>query len=164
MKQVLYRNIDLVRVPVKAGISEYYFPQNVDWAACKVDKIVTCIPQSACVDPMDGVTPVLTQADYTDIYFNIYSSDQREILHAVNADQLSHLNNHPVMIDSKLDLSLCNLYFTTAPAADYTLLLYVCHDTKVLDRELPEIGKKIPLIKRGPFYFGIDEISLILPQ
>ena len=42
------------------------------------------------------------------------------------------------MIDSKLDLSLCNLYFTTAPAADYTLLLYVYHDTKVVDRELPE--------------------------
>ena len=138
MKQVLYRNIDLVRIPIKAGISEYYFPQNVDWAKCKVEKIVACIPSVACNDPMDGVTPVLTQADYTDMYFNIYSSDSREIMHAVSAENLLHTNNHPIMINSQLDLSLCNLYLTTAPMANYTLLLYVYHDTEIADRDLPE--------------------------
>ena len=137
MKQTLYRNIDLVRIPVKAGISEYYFPQNVDWADCKVDKILACIPQTACVDPMDGTTSVLTQGDYADIYFNIYSADQHELLHAVSAEQLAHINNHPILINSKLDLSLCNVYFTTAPASDYTLLLYVYHDNRVADVELP---------------------------
>lgn len=136
MKATLHRNIDLVRIPIKAGISEYYFPQNVDWADCVVDKIVACIPQAPCVDPMDGTTPVLTQSDMTDMYFNIYSADKKELLHAVSAEQLLHYNNHPIMLNSKLDLALCSLYFTSAPAADYTLLLYVYHDNKVaeLDR------------------------------
>jgi hypothetical protein len=30
---------------------------------------------------------------------------------------------------------------------------------KMLDRELPKIGKQIPELVRGPFYFGIGEIG-----
>lgn len=139
MKRTLYRNIDLVRIPIKAGISEYYFPQNVDWAACKVDRIAACIPDAPCVDPMDGTTPVLDGANYQDLFFNIYSSDQREILHAVSAEQLLHVNNNPIYLDSKLDLSLCSCYFTTAPAQDCTLLLYVYHDNAEGElNDLPE--------------------------
>lgn len=138
MKQILYKNIDLLRIPIKAGISEYYFPQNVDWADCVVDKIVPLTPENACNDPMDGYTPVITRGDITDVYFNIYSAGQKEILHAVSIEQISHLNNNPIWINSKLDLSLCNLYFTTPPAADGILLIYVYHETECKDTELPE--------------------------
>ena len=138
MKQTLYRNIDLVRIPIKAGISEYYFPQNVDWAAKKVDKIVPCLPDAACVDPMDGTTDVLDAHNVGDLYFNIYSADHRELLHAVSVDQLVHVNNHPILLNSKLDLSLCSLYFTSAPAQDWTLLLYVYHDNQECDCDVPQ--------------------------
>ena len=135
MKTNLYRNIDLLRINVKAGVDEYYFPQNVDWAAKKVDRIAICAPAAACVDPMDGITPVMTLADLVaaDCFVNIYSADQREILHAVSAEQILHLNNHPLYLDSELDLSLCSLYFKTAPAQDMTLLLYVYHDNKCVE-------------------------------
>ena len=138
MKAKLYRNIDLVRIPIKAGISEYYFPQNVDWAAEKIDRIAVCLPTNPCVDPFDGTTPVLTSASAPDLYFNIYSADQREILHAVNAEQLWHRNNHGLAIDSALDLSLCSMYFSTAPAADATLLLYIYHGTREDDVDMAE--------------------------
>lgn len=142
MKANLYKNIDLLRIPVQAGIQEYYFPQNVDWAECKVDRIAACVPSKACVDPMDGVTPVLTLSDIPDkdVYFNIYTKDQRELLHAVSIEDLLHSNNHPIYLGEKLDLSLCNLYFKSAPAQDYTLLLYVFHTDgdKCETSELPD--------------------------
>lgn len=147
MDVTLYRNIDLVRIPIKAGISEYYFPKNVDWAACKVDKIIAVLPDKACNDPMDGVTPVLTKANAGDIYFNIYSAEQREIFHAVSIEQLSHLNNNAITIDSELNLKLCNLYFTSTPASDCTLLLYVYHDSECKETNLPHnsITAEFPL-------------------
>lgn len=131
MEANLYRNIDLLRIPIKAGIQEYYFPQNVDWADNKIDRIAVCIPQVACLDPMDGITPILSLSDMAnkDVFFNIYSADQRELLHAVSFEQLLHTNNHPLYLDAKLNLSLCNFYFKTAPAADCTMLIYVFHDT-----------------------------------
>ncbi len=140
MKANLYKNIDLVRINVKAGVSEYYFPQNVDWAEKKIDRIAICAPSMDCVDPMDGVTPVMTLMDLlnADCFLNIYSADQREIFHAVSAEHILHLNNHPLELNSKLDLGLCSLYFKTAPAQDFTLLLYVYHDNKrVDDVEMP---------------------------
>ena len=140
MKTNLYRNIDLFRINVKAGVNEYYFPQNVDWAAEKIDRIAICAPETACVDPMDGVTPVMTLGDLVqaDCFLNIYSADQREIFHAVSAEHILHLNNHPLELNSKLDLRLCSLYFKTAPAQDFTLLLYVYHDNKcVEDPDMP---------------------------
>ena len=69
MKAILYRNIDLLRIPIKAGVKEYYFPQNVDWANSKIDRIAVCIPDAPCNDPMDGTTPVLSLGDMTDLYF-----------------------------------------------------------------------------------------------
>ena len=140
MKTNLYRNIDLFRINVKAGVNEYYFPQNVDWAAEKIDRIAICAPETACVDPMDGQTPVMTLGDLVqaDCFLNIYSADQREIFHAVSAEHILHLNNHPLELNSKLDLRLCSLYFKTAPEQDYTLLLYVYHDNKcVEDPDMP---------------------------
>lgn len=138
MKATLYRNIDLVRIPIKAGVSEYYLPQNVDWSTSKIDKIAVCIPQNPCNDPMDSSIPVMDVANALDLYFNIYSANQKEILHAVSAEQLSHRNNYPIYLNSELDLSLCSLYFTTDPADDYTLLLYVYRNSKEIEVDLPE--------------------------
>lgn len=141
MKANLYRNIDLLRINVKAGVSEYYFPQNVDWAAKKIDRIAICAPAAECVDPMDGQTPVMTASvlESLSCYLNIYSADQREILHAVSAEQILHTNNHTLYLNSELDLSLCSLYFKTEPTEDYTLLLYVYHDNKCADNyDMPQ--------------------------
>lgn len=138
MKATLYRNIDLVRIAVKQGVSEYYLPQNVDWASRKIERLAVVIPNTPCVDPMDGQTPVMDSSLYKDLFFNLYSTDQRELLHAVSAEQLSHQQNNPITLDSALDLSLCRLYFTSAPTADCTLLLYVYYGNRTADVELPE--------------------------
>lgn len=139
MKTTLYKNIELVRIPVKAGISEYYFPQNVSWADKCIERIVPVIPNQACVDPMDGVTPVMDKSLYKDLFFNIYSADQNELFHAVSLEQIVHDNNNPLCLNSKLDLSLCSLYFTDAPATDCTLLLYVYWGNKEVETDdLPE--------------------------
>ena len=135
MKATLYKNIELVRIPVKAGVREYYFPQNVSWAAETIERIVPVIPNKPCVDPMDGSTPVMDRSLYKDLFFNIYSADQKELLHAVSAEQLFHLNNNPIALNSKLDLSLCNLYFTDDPTTDCTLLLYVYHGNREVETE-----------------------------
>lgn len=138
MKRTLYKNIDLVRIPIKTGISEYYFPQNVDWASRKIDRIAVCIPAANCYDPMDGITPVVSQlSGIGDIFLNLVDGQQRELLHAVSAEQLLHRNNHPITLNSQLDLSQCSLYLTTPPASDCTLLLYVYHDNSERDFDEP---------------------------
>ena len=133
MKAELYTNCSLVRVPIKAGIEEYYLPQNVEWADRKVDKMVIVAPDTACVDPVDGVTPVLTSADIADLYVNLYNSENRELMHDVSFENILHLNNNILRVDAQLNLSLCRLYFTNAPAADATLLLYVFYGARQED-------------------------------
>ena len=130
MKAELYTNCSLVRIPIKAGVDEYYLPQNVEWADRKVDKMIICAPVGACVDPIDGVTPVMTDADVADLYVNLYDADNRELMHDVSFGQIMHRNNHPLHVNAKLNLSLCRVYFTQAPAADATLLMYVFYQTR----------------------------------
>lgn len=130
MKAELYTNCSLVRVPIVSGESEYYLPQNVEWAACKVDKLVVCAPQTACTDPVDGHTPVMIASDITDCYVSLYDVDGRELMHDVAAEQLVHTNNHPLYVNAKLNLSQCKITFTQAPSADATLLLYVFYGTR----------------------------------
>ena len=133
MKAKLYTNCSLVRVPIKAGVEEYDMPQNVEWADRKIDKLVVCAPAASCTDPIDGVTPVLTDSDVADLFFTLYDADNREIMHDVSAAQLMHRNNNALTVDAKLNLSLCKIYFTQAPAADGTLLLYVYYQTRTED-------------------------------
>ena len=130
MKAALYKNIDVVRIPIKAGVSEYYFPQNVAWAGKVVDKLVVVAPTASCIDPMDGVTPVMDSATIANLYFNLYNSDDLELTHDLSWEQLSHRNNHALELHTKLNLSLCKLYFTQAPTSDCTLLLYVYYGTQ----------------------------------
>ncbi len=130
MKTELYTNCSLVRLPIKAGESEYYLPQNVEWAGRVVDKMIVCAPKNACIDPVDGKTPVMTAADLADCYISLNDTDSRELMHDVSFEQLLHTNNHPLRVNAKLNLSLCRIYFTTPPEADATLLLYVFYGTR----------------------------------
>jgi hypothetical protein len=133
MKTELYTNCSLVRVPIKAGVDEYYLPQNVDWANRKIDRMIICAPQTACTDPIDGVTPVLGATDIQDLYISLYDVNNHEIMHDVAWEQISHRNNNTLRVDAQLNLSQCRLYFTTAPAADATLLIYVYYGTRTED-------------------------------
>lgn len=130
MKAELYTNCSLLRLPIKAGETEYYLPQNVEWAKRKIDRLIICAPANACTDPIDGTTPVMTAGDLSDCYLNLYNADNRELMHDVSFEQVLHVNNNGLRIDDKLNLSLCRIYFTQAPAADATLLLYVYYQTR----------------------------------
>lgn len=148
MKAELYKNIDLVRIQIKAGINEYFFPQNVDWARQNVQKIVVCAPQTACLDPIDGTTPVLTETDLHDLYFNLYNSQDKELWHDLSFQQILHTNNNVIEVHEKLDLALCRLYFNTTPEEDATLLLYVYHGTRIddnYDMPLYSVTARFPL-------------------
>lgn len=133
MKTELYTNCSLVRVPIKAGVDEYYLPQNVEWANRKIDRMIICAPTIAGVDPVDGTTPVMTDTDLADLYINLYDSANHELMHDVSYEQILHTNNQPIRIDAQLNLSLCRLYFTTPPVANATLLLYVYYGTRTED-------------------------------
>lgn len=141
MKIELYTNCSLCRIPLKAGQSEYYLPQNVDWANERVDKMVIVAPTSiTCTDPIDGKTPVYGMGKIADCYINLYDADNRELFHDVSFEQIIHTNNNVLRVDAKLNLSLCRIYFTTAPTADATLLLYVFHGTR--EEEYFELPRK----------------------
>lgn len=140
MRAELYRNCSLVRVPIKAGQEEYYLPQNVEWAKKKIDKMVIVAPDSSCVDPMDGITPVLGLTDIADLYVNLYDKDNRELMHDVSYENVLHRNNNGLRVDAVLNLNLCKLYFTQAPVADATLLLYVYYQTN--EQEFAELPRK----------------------
>lgn len=132
MKATLYRNIDLVRIPIKAGVSEYYFPQNVDWANERIDRIAICMPENTdYLDPVDGVTPIYDAMKSYDAYISLYNKDEKELMHEVYFDNLLSCNNHPVVVDDVLNLSLCRINFTQTPAADATLLVYVYWGSRV---------------------------------
>lgn len=140
MKTSIYTNCSLVRVPIKAGETEYYLPQNVDWAAKKIDKLLIVASSTACTDPMDGVTPVMTASDLADCYVTLNDGDNREIMHDVSFENILHYNNNVITVDAVLNLSLCKLNFTTAPVADATLLLYAFYETR--EEEYYEQPKK----------------------
>ena len=130
MKTSLYTNCALVRVPIKAGVEEYYLPQNVAWANEKIDKLVMVCPQETCIDPIDGQTHCVSRSTIADCYITLYDTQNREIMHDVSFEQILHLNNNVLPVNAQLNLSLCKIYFTTAPAADETLLLYAFYGTR----------------------------------
>lgn len=158
MKTELYTNCSLMRLPIKTGETKYYLPQNVDWAKAKIDKVLICAPDNACTDPIDGVTPVMTAADLATLsgYVSLYDEKNREIMHDVSVEHILHRNNNPLYVDSVLNLSLCSLTLMTAPAQDYTLLLYVFYQTRVEEYyEIPNrsITARFPLLPNQEISF-----------
>ena len=138
MKAELYKNIDLVQINIKSGVSEYTLPKNVDWAKKKVDRLVLVAPTASIVSPIDGITPVLTASQISDLYFDLYSGADKEIAQSLHYSNLLHTNNQVVRIDSELSLQLSRLFFTTAPDSDGCLLLYVFWGSKIKeDYDMP---------------------------
>lgn len=126
----LIKNIDLVQIKISAGVDEYAFPKNVDWSGKKVDKILLCAPTAACVSPIDGTSPVYTRSDVANLYFDLYDSADRELCYEASYEHFLYTNNHPLEIDSAISTQLSKLRFTTAPAKDGVLLLYVFWNTQ----------------------------------
>lgn len=139
MKTELYTNCSLVRIPIKAGVTEYHFPMNVDWAKRKIDKMLFLQPLSQCLDPVDGVSNVTTTG-VNNAFVDLYSADGREIVHNVSAGQMTNTDNNALTIDAQLDLQLCRLFYTVAPTADQTLLVYVFYGTRT--EEYYDLPKK----------------------
>lgn len=142
MKATLYKNIDLVQIPIYSGVSEYYFPKNVDWAGKKIDKMLFLIPNATttrCVSPIDGTTSLCTVDDTTNsIYVNLLTSNDVEIMHNVHVDCLSVDNNHTIDINEVLNTSVCRFYFRNTPVSDGVILIYVFYDSvTVEDYTLP---------------------------
>lgn len=135
MKAVLHKNIDLVQIALKTGVERYYFPQNVDWADKVIDRIAICIPDAACIDPMNGETQVASINGTGTPEFFVYISDaaSKEIFHEVSMENLFNRNNYILDVHKQLDLSLCYISFAQAPSADMTLLMYVYYGDKVAD-------------------------------
>lgn len=133
----LYRNIDLVQIPIQSGIDEYYFPKNVDWANKVIDKIVLCTPTNPCVSPIDGTTPVLTRSQIADMYIDLYAADDTEVVHNLHFEQLLYTNNHIITIGKQLNMNLSRIYLTTAPVSDSVLLAYVFYGTKTKENYEP---------------------------
>lgn len=125
MKATLYKNIDLVRIPLKAGVKEYFFPQNVDWAGEIIDRMTFCFPDAAGTDPVDGVTPYADASTMPELFLSLYNTKEKELMHEVFVANLMHKNNNPVDIHNVINLSLSRMVLSAAPANDMTMLVYV---------------------------------------
>ena len=134
----LVNNIDIVQINIQQGVDEYYLPKNVNWRDSKIDRIALALASSdglapQVLSPIDGQTPVLTLADVTDLYFDIYASDDSQIIRNLSYEQLLAVNNNPLEIGEVLSLNLSRLFFTTPPATDGCILLYVFYNSEYAD-------------------------------
>lgn len=134
----LYKNISVVQIPVTAGVSEYQFPKNVDWAGQHVDKIVLIAPATSLIGPIDGQTAVLKRSQIKDLYLSLYAANETEIAESLYFENVLHTANYPVEVNSELSLNLSSIKFTTAPVSDGVLLFYVYWGTRKDDNfEVP---------------------------
>lgn len=149
MKATLHRNIDLVRIQVIPGVREYAFPQNVDWAGKKIEKLIFCPSFSTfasaggvAYDPMDGVTPIANDLNgfaQRDAFLTLVNSKGVEIMHDVALAAFNFQAEIPMIeVNDVLDLSLCRIRTTSAPANKEVALFYVVWgDKEVEDYDLP---------------------------
>lgn len=127
-----FQNISLVQINVEAGVEEYYLPKNVAWKGARIERLQIVVPTANMVSPVDG-KHVLTEAEMTDLYFDLYAADDTEVCHSLHFSQLRHDNNHPYELGLSLSLSLSRLFFSDAPQVSGCILLYVyynCHDVQ----------------------------------
>lgn len=158
MKLQFYKNIDVVQINIKAGVTEYFLPANVDWADKKIDKMLVygSNPETGEVSTIDGITPIIDREQVGSAYFDLYDENNVQIGYSVSAINLMHTCNHPFEINSKLGLQTSKIVFTEEPVDDCCILLYVFWDTKTVDSDdVPErsVTVKFP-IKNG------EELSL----
>lgn len=155
MKLQFYKNIDVVQIDVKAGVSEYFFPGNVDWAGKKIDKMLIygSNPELGEVSPIDGITPILDREQVGTIYMDLYDENNMQIGYSISAKNLLHTCNHPFEVNSQIGLQTSKLVFSEEPTDDGCLLIYVFWDTKMVD------GDDIPtksVTSQFTIPFGVD--------
>lgn len=135
MKVQFYKNIDMVQINVKKGISEYFFPTNVDWANQKIDKMVvygSYIGEGEC-SPIDGDTPILSCDRLKELYFDLYNSDNTQIAHSLSGVNMLYNNNFPIEINSKISLSTSKMVFYREPEEDGCFLIYIFWGSKTAE-------------------------------
>lgn len=127
MKLQLYKNIDCVQIDVKAGVSEYFLPQNVDWADKKVDKLVVYGGKldGGELSPIDGINDIVDVEKARSIYFDLYNGDGEPIAHSLSAVNILHTNNNPIEVNSVLSLQLSRMVFSRPPVYNGCVLIYV---------------------------------------
>lgn len=153
----LVNNIDIVQINIVQGVDEYYLPKNVNWRDTKVDKILLALASDAAgaptvLSPIDGITQVLTRSDIADMYIDLYSADDTQIVRNLSFEQVLATNNHPLEINEVLSLNLSRLFFTTPPAVDGCILLYVFYNSEYREDELlanESITVDVPLEANG---------------
>lgn len=140
MKRKFYRNCSLMRVLVKQGQKEVYFPTNVDWVGKKIDKLVIGTPNtsSAVYDPVSGNVPVATATSNIKGFVTLYDTDNREIMHNTHWIFIASSNNCVLEVNAVLNLSLCKIVLTAEQPADIVLLFYAFYNTEAVeDADLP---------------------------
>lgn len=145
----LYKNIDLVQINVKAGVSEYFFPRNVDWADQVIEKLVVYAPEAESGErsPIDLKNYIIDQNVYRNVYLDLYNADNVEIAHSLSAQSIVHRNNYPLEINDKLSLQLSRIFFSKAPVQDGCLLIYVFWgNTDVDNFEIPQKSVTIDVL------------------
>lgn len=137
MKLQFYKNIDVVQINIKAGVKEYFFPQNVDWADKKIDKMIvySSDPVISEKSPIDGVLPVLTTPQLQSVYFDLYNKENVQIAYNMSVLDILHTNNNPIEINSDLSLQMSKITFMDEPESDACLLVYVFWGTNVVDTD-----------------------------
>lgn len=137
MKLQFYKNIDVVQINIKAGVSEYFFPQNVDWADKKIDKLIVygSNPETGELSPIDGITPIYDREELGNIYFDLYAEDNTQIAYSMSAVDILHTNNHPLEINSKISLQTSKMVFSKEPVGSGCVLVYVFWDTKTVETD-----------------------------
>lgn len=139
MKSQIYKNIDLFIINVKAGVKEYFLPKNVDWANRMVEKIVLYTGSGVEVSPMDGQTHVFTMQQVANLFIDLYTKEDVEIVHNLNAQSILHTNNFPLELNHKISLELSRIAFSEEPEQNGCLLFYVYWGTDVVeDYETPK--------------------------
>lgn len=138
MKLQFYKNIDVVQINVKAGVKEYFFPQNVDWADKKIDKLVIYGSEffsPELVSPIDGITPLISNELLSSTYLDIYDANGVQIGYNVSAKNIKHTCNHPIELNSVLSLQMSKIVFPKTPEVDCCMLVYVFWGTTIKETD-----------------------------
>lgn len=138
MKLQIYKNIDVVQINIKAGVKEYFFPQNVDWADKKIDKLVVYGSEFISpkhVSPIDGITPLASDELLSKSYFNLYDTNGVQISYNMSAHNIKYTCNHPIELNSILSLQMSKIVFPEAPDVDCCMLIYVFWGTSVVETD-----------------------------
>lgn len=140
----LYKNIDVVQINIKAGVSEYFLPKNVSWVGKRIKNLFVYAanysedPDYTECSPVDGVTRLIDYNGIPEIFFDLYADDGSVITQNLCAQNFIYTNNNPLSIDHVLSLQLSRIFFANTPVVSGALLLYFSWDNKDVDANYPQ--------------------------